>query len=806
MSRYNAALMALVLVGMPCFATAAPPGSLAVEIRRTTDGIPHLKAASWTALGRGVGYVQAEDALCSLAEAFVTYEGRRSWFFGADGRPARLSTFGRPLNLELDFFWRGFADDKVVAAYRAAHPPELNQLIEGYAAGYNRYLAEARRNGDTRRSCLNAPWVREITAVDIYRRMYSAQVAAGYARFIPEIVNAHPAAAPTQSDAADADALRYKLSMRIGDEPGLGSNALALGGDATQQQGAVLFGNPHWYWGGPDRFYQMHLTIPGKLNVAGVAFLGIPVVMVGFNEHVAWSHTVSAARRFGLFDLTLADGKAYRYRLGEGDEPMTAREVSVDVRAADGSRQVQTRTLHQTRYGPVVDLGGHHPAFGWSAQKALAIRDVNAENFRIFRNFFYWNQAKSLDDFIAIQRREAGIPWVNTVAIGRNDQRVWYADVGNVPNAPDALRARCGTALGQAFATLDPLTPVLDGSKPDCNWLTEAGSVQPGAMPVDRLPSLLRTDYVANMNDSYWLSNAAQPLEGYATVLGGERQPLSLRTRLGHHIAGNFIGSPQAPATVLRRLEREVLDAEVYSAVLFKEQALQGACRNDVVALRPQSAKLAAQGEAASAGAVRQVTVAPACQVLRAWRNTGDADARGPLLWEAFWERLNELPDSERYQVPFSPTAPLTTPSGIKLSDDAQQQALAGAIEALAVQGITPDETLGARRYVQSGGSNVPLYGGCHVMGYFTVTCGLADDGHVGPDAVANSYLQLVRFDRRGGVEARTLLAHGQDEDAVSGGAGSAPVQRYADKAWLSFPFSEADIRRDAGFSRRVLQ
>ncbi|TJZ64738.1 penicillin acylase family protein [Chitiniphilus eburneus] len=803
MSRYDTALVALALACAPCLTLAAAPAETQrVEIRRTTDGIPHLRAANWYALGRGVGYVQAEDALCTLAEAFVTYEGRRSWFFGEDERPARLSTFGRPRNLELDFFWRGFADDKVVAAYRAAHPPELTRLIEGYAAGYNRYLADARAGAGKARACLNEPWVREISATDIYRRMYSAQVAAGYARFIPEIVNAQPAAAPAAAQAQAGDALREKLSMRIGEQAGLGSNALALGGDATGRHGSVLFGNPHWYWGGPDRFYQMHLTIPGKLNVAGVAFLGIPVVMIGFNDQVAWSHTVSAARRFGLFDLNLVDGQAERYRVDGTDEPMTATDVSVTVRQPDGGSRTLTRTLHQTRYGPVIDLGGHHPAFGWSAQKALAIRDVNADNFRIFRNFFYWNQASSLADFIAIQRREAAVPWVNTVAIGRGDNRVWYGDVSNVPNAPDTLRARCATPLGQAFATLDPLTPVLDGSRADCNWLDEAGAAQRGAMPAGKLPGLLRTDYVANMNDSYWLTNVAQPLEGFAAVLGGERQALSLRTRLGHTIARSFVTAPEAsPTKLLDHLENRVLAAEVYSAQLFKDEALQGACHDNAVTLRPAPKQGAAQD---GSGEVRQVEVGQACQVLRDWRNVGDANARGALLWEAFWERIERTPEAERYRVPFSATAPLTTPSGLKLSNDALQQALAGAVEALAAEGVAPGEPLGERRYVASGGGQVPLYGGCHVVGYFTVTCGLADDGHVGPDAVANSYLQLVRFDRQG-VEARTLLAHGEDEDAVRGGAGSEPVRRYADKAWLRFPFSEAEIRRDAGLSRRVL-
>ena len=47
------------------------------------------------------------------------------------------------------------------------------------------------------------------------------------------------------------------------------------------------------------------------------------------------------------------------------------------------------------------------------------------------------------------------------------------------------------------------------------------------------MPSLTRSDYVTNSNDSYWLSNPKQPLEGYARIIGDERTARSLRTRIG---------------------------------------------------------------------------------------------------------------------------------------------------------------------------------------------------------------------------------------------------------------------------------
>lgn len=757
-----------------------------VEIRRTSDGIPHVRAASWRELGMGIGYVQAQDALCTLADAFTTYEGRRSWFFGPDAQPARNSTFGQPRNLDLDFFFRTFADEALLVQYRAQQPPELNELIEGYAAGYNRHLARDRWDA-AHPACAKAAWVREISAHDVYRRLYAAQLAAGYAHLIPQIANAQPA--PSKAAAAgDAEDLRARLSYRIGQQAGLGSNALAFGRQATGEEGAVLLGNPHWYWGGPDRFYQMHLTIPGRLNVAGVGFLGVPLVMIGFNEHVAWSHTVSAARRFGLFDLTLDEADPTRLRVDGKPEAMETRSVSVDVRDSYGSPRRVTRTFYRTRFGPMIDLGSHNPAFGWGRTHALAIRDVNAENFRVFRNFFYWNQAKSLDDFIAIQRREAAMAWVNTVAIGRGDGRVWYGDVGAVPHVPDVLRKECATALSHGFATVDPLVPFLDGSKSACDWRNDANAMQPGALPASALPGLLREDYVANMNNSYWLANALQPLEGFPSVLGGERQPLSLRGRLGHRMAQELSqGSTRSAEDLEHRLRAAVLTPRAHSAELFKSDLLAQACASSSVTLQD-----------------RQVDVARACEVLRQWSSKADANERGVLLWEAFWARVEGIPGPELYGVAFSAEAPLDTPRAPGTGGGRIGQALAAVVVEMAEKGVALDAPLGSQRFVRTGGQRVPLYGGCHSAGYFAVACNPNGGGALGPGSHANSYLQVVRFGPRG-VVAHTLLAHGLDESAVDNGSGSAPVMRYARKDWLRFPFTEAEIASDPRLERRVL-
>ena len=752
-----------------------------IEIRRTTDGIPHVRANSWRGLGLGYGQAQAEDALCTLAEAFVTYSGQRSLYFGAEGKPRTRSTFGEAANLDLDFFFRAFAGPEAVEALKREQPADLNELIAGYAQGYNRHLRtlQSRKpgRGAPSHACAGAPWVRAIGPEDVYRRMIAAGLAGGYTRFVSEIVNAKPAAAAPPVP-ADKLSLSSRLDIPVGDARGIGSNVLAFGQAATGERGGVLFGNPHWYWGGPDRFHQAHLTLPGKLDVAGVSFLGIPVIMIGFNNDVAWSHTVSAARRFGLFDLTLDPADPTRYMVDGRSEPMQAQPIAVAVRRSDGSVDLVRRTLYRTSFGPVVDLGARNPALAWGARKALAMRDINADNLRIFRNFFRWNQARSLDEFMAIQREETAMPWVNTAAIGRGDGRAWYADIGAVPGVPDDLRAACATPMSKALAALDPAMPVLDGSRSACEWQSAKDGVQPGAMAADRMPSLLREDYVANMNDSYWLTNPAWPLSGFASILGGEGQPLSMRGWEGHRIASELASAGATSAKALAdRVMRKALEARASTADRFKAALLGGACAKD------------------------QADIRRACDVLRRWSNRADANDRGALLWDAFWTRVQEIPANELYAQPFSASAPLQTPSAIQAADPRVASALAGAVQDMARKGWALDAQLGQQRFARSEGRKLPLFGGCDAEGYFTVAC--ANDGDYAMDdrSHGNTYLQVVYFDRRG-VQARTLLAHGERETAVTGGSGLAPVARYARKDWLRFPFREEDIARDPQLRR----
>jgi acyl-homoserine-lactone acylase len=784
--------MALVACTGIADRSTPPHGSYKAEIRRTAMGVPHIKADDWAGAGYGYGYAQAQDDLCTMADSFLTYRGERSQFFGAEALLTAKSTIGQPKNIDSDFFHKHVISADVVDAMARAQPASIRGMVEGFAAGYNRYVREMKADaGNAHAACRNEAWVRPVSPDDIYRRMYATNLAAGYSNFLSNIANAVPPAAKVSSrEEHDAQ----PLALQVGGEAGVGSNMIGFGTAATGDASPLLFGNPHWYWRGPDRFYQAQLTIPGKLDVSGTSFLGVPVLLIGFNDNIAWSHTVSAARRFGLFQLQLAPGDATSYLRDGRVVKMQARAVTVNVRQASGQIEPVTRTLYTSEYGPLVNLGAINPALAWSQSMAFAIRDINAENYRTFRTWLRWAQAKSLDELIAAQREEAAIPWVNTVAVGRGSAKAWYADIGAVPNVSPEQMANCTTPAGKAMAAVLPRVPVFDGSRSACDWQSDADSVQKGAVGPSRMPSLLRDDYVANMNDSYWLANPKAPLTGYPAIFGPTgSNAQTFRTRLGHLIAQGA-----GKGVTVDAVERITLGSRAYTAELFKARALELVCSVPRIAVTGD----AQTGEAFSPP--RSVDTGPACAVLKAWNNTGLASARGAHVWDEFWARASRLPADRLYEVPFNANDPINTPSGLKTSAaEDLRQAFGAAVLRVQASGYALDAPRGDTLFVTRNGQKIPLSGGCDGQGYFTILCSenRLDKGGYTMDANpnGNSYMQIVRFPA-GGVEAHTFLTFSLSDDPAS--PHNADYTRaYSAGQWLRLPFSEAEIKADAAYS-----
>ena len=300
----------------------------------------------------------------------------------------------------------------------------------------------------------------------------------------------------------------------LGTEHPLGSNAYGVGSDGTRDGRSVVLGNPHFPWQGSERWYEMHLTIPGKLDAIGAGLQGVPVVNIGFNKHVAWSHTVSTARRFTPYELKLKSGDPRSYLVDGKAVKMKRRTVK--VRTPSG---VERHTFYETRWGPVFD----YPVAGltWDTKTAYALADVNANNFRLTNQWSEYDIAKSVGDLRRASAKVQGNPWVNVIAAD-SAGRAYYADDSVVPNVDAALQQRCSTS-SKAPLLLTAGVILLDGSKKTCRWGDDRDAVAKGILGPKALPRATRRDYVENSNDSYWLPNARFRLSAASRASSGRR-------------------------------------------------------------------------------------------------------------------------------------------------------------------------------------------------------------------------------------------------------------------------------------------
>jgi acyl-homoserine-lactone acylase len=762
---------ALACVVLPAAAFGAD-----ATIRRTAHGIPHIEAKNYRGIGYGYGYAFAQDNICPIAEDYATVNAQRSRFFGPDGTYLQRGNDQRTNNLNSDFFWQQVIDSKVVDTLLAQRPPKgpkqsIRQGVRGYVAGYNRYLHDVGgADGITDPACKGKPWVRPITVRDAFLRFYQLTLLASQDVAIDGIGSAQPPTpslpVPSLSVPGTADALAARLPIE-----GPGSNAVAVGrGGTADHKHGLLLGNPHFPWQDTERFYQAHLTIPGKVDVQGGSLFGVPLILIGHTRTMAWSHTVSTAFRFTPYQLTLVPGSPTTYLYDGQPVEMTHRTVTVQVRQPDGSLAPQSRTLYSTRFGPVLTSLVGIP-LPWAPTTAFAMRDANADNFRVFNHFFDVDRARSANEVLKILNRYQGIPWVNTIVADRGGHAL-YADIGSMPNVTDQKAADCNTALGQATFSLVGL-PVLDGSRSACEWGTDADAIEPGLLGRSKQPHLFRPDYVTNSNDSYWLSNPKQPLTGFPRIVGDERTERSLRTRIGLIMTQDIV-------------DHGGFTRQKMQDMVFSDRQYAGELTRDAVVSMCRDMQLGAP-----------------CDVLAAWDLHENTDSRGALLFRRFWERAAGAAPSP-WAHPFDPNDPVHTPNTLDTSNPQVRAALTGAIQDLNGAGIPLDGPLGQFQFITKNGARIPIHGGPGTDGDFNaINVDWTDGKGYGEPEHGSSYVQVVTWGRSRCPNARTILTYSESVNPNSPFYGD-QTRLYSQKKWVRDRFCRRDVLRGTQSTTRV--
>ena len=757
-------------------------GGYSARISRTEYGIPHILARDFDGLGYGYGYAFAQDNVCELADQVVTLRGERSRFFGPDG------DYGEGSNLASDTYYRGQLRAGTVQRLLDRKAPlgptaELRRMVEGYAAGYNRYLRDTGVDNLPDPRCKGEAWARPITALDLWSLVYDVNGATGAVPLAPDIGDAKPPSAGDKGTAASGasagkgtaasgtSAGKTPLSFAPGAQgpaaAAFGSNGWALGRDATRTGNAMVLANPHLPWtNGSFRFYQVQLTIPGTLDVSGAGIYGTPLVEIGHNRNLAWTHTASDAQHTSFYALKLAPGDPTSYVVDGRTEQMKRRTVQLTVRDKNGKLSSVERTLYTSRFGAVLSSG-------WTTKTAYAVRDANADNLRSMNAWLAMGKAQNLGQLRTAQDTYQGIPWTYTLAADTSGG-TYFTDSSVVPHLTDEQLERCARPGGEEGPD------ALDGSTSACAWGSDPDALVPGIHGPSHQPRLNRTDYVANSNNGPQYTNPEAPLTGFPGTYDsdprlGQRAQLGLRMIAERSEGTDGLG---APGFTQRTLRASMLGNRVLSAETG---------RDDVVGMcRAHPSLTTTDG--------KEADVRKACGTLARWDTRADIDSRGAALWISFFDHLLGAGPSDTWRrVPYDPAQPLTTPRGIKGDDVRVQRALADAVQDFAARDLPADTELGA---VQKW-AGIPLPGCNGDKGCFNVLEAGPDAGTGTPPAGAfgTSFLMAVEL-TPDGPRTDTLLTYGQSSNPASPHY-TDQTRLFARKQWITERFTQAEIEAD---------
>lgn len=425
-----------------------------VEVERDSMGIPHIRAESLEDLYLAQGYVTAQDRLWQLDllrhvanGGICEIAGPRALALDIDSRilgirvaaEAAVSKLPPDQHLAIGAYTRGV--NEFISTHSAGLPVEYKLLqmkpqpwteADSLAIGLHMF-----RN-------LTTTWKDELLKSALLQRVGPTRTA----ELLPTTTKRdHPPA--LQMTPPDRPTMLASLGLPLDGEDDAvpGSNNWVVAGWRSASGKAMLANDPHLEFALPSIWYVAHLSA-GAMNVAGVTLPGLPGVVIGHNDKIAWGLTNFGADVQDLYLETVDPDNPRRYLVeGEWKDAQVRKEV-IHIK---GQRDHELEVV-VTRHGPlIVNKPGERYALRWVAT------EPGVWNFP----FISINAATNWDQFTAALRHFPG-PTQNFV----------YADVaGNI---------------GYYGAGLVPIRPKGDGNLPLRGDLTE--NDWKGYIPFEELP------------------------------------------------------------------------------------------------------------------------------------------------------------------------------------------------------------------------------------------------------------------------------------------------------------------------------
>ena len=475
--------LAAALVNPPSTVKAAGGGFTtldvngeAVRIYRDDFGTPHIFAETNRGLFEAYGYAVAQDRLWQLELNRRAARGRLAEVFG----PGAGNSF---LNADRAARTTGYTDAELDAQF-ATLTAEEQGIFDAYLGGINRYIGEAALAPLSKLPyefhALNffpQPWTRrdsvafgafmvrrfgeiggrELTNLSLLDSLVATHgPAAGYAIFndvrwvndpdSPVTVPTAGAFGKRQKSAGALNAAQLGLvsahSLGVSEDEAkaawqtlgvptkLGSYAWAVSAARSASGYAMLYGGPQMGFSVPEVLHEVQLKGGNGFDVAGMAFAGVPPVLIGRNEHLAWTSTTATGDNLDHYVETACDagaGPGSGYVFGGACTPFEARVEVINVRGVSPVNQTVLRSVH----GPAVGTSGANVITQKRAHWRRELESVHG--------FFGFARAHNLGQYEAAVEL---IPTSHNFIYADKVGNIAYWQAGQVPLRPAGFDAR----------------------------------------------------------------------------------------------------------------------------------------------------------------------------------------------------------------------------------------------------------------------------------------------------------------------------------------------------------------------------
>jgi penicillin G amidase len=421
--------------------------SRSVAVRRDAWGIPHIHADNDADLFFGFGYAMAQDRLWQMDFFRRKGAGRLAEILGPESGNCDflMRMVGVPSVLEWDLLARTVGIRRIAEQEWQRLSSETRDLLKSFSDGVNAHIDEIGNAPPIEFDLLGyrpEPWTPlDCLTIESDFRWYLT------GRFpvivIPELARRTLGDGPLwraflQAEVDDESMLRpgeYQLTRPAGvpaqpvgaalgdpDANG-GSNNWVVSGALAKDGKPLVASDPHVPFDAVSWWYEVHLC-GGSFHVAGMAYVGMPAVMFGRTERVAWGCTNNICSQRDLYQEKTDPAFVNCFQFDGRWEP--ARELE-EVIAVKGAAAVR-KTIRFSRNGPLVD-----EILPPAARQTgpVSLKWLGAHEGGWLTALLGMNRARS-----AAELREAMRPWhvpTFSVVYGDADGHIGYQAAGRIP-------------------------------------------------------------------------------------------------------------------------------------------------------------------------------------------------------------------------------------------------------------------------------------------------------------------------------------------------------------------------------------